>query len=206
MQTSIRPVLEPRMRFVHLFLCLSFLLPTTAWAGSSDFDIRLKNNTPREQAAAAQLRRMLDTYEVSDHIFTYSVMINEYDAPHSHPILTINAVYLDDDNSAFSIFLHEQLHWLGSVLTPNMNAAIEDLKILYPNVPGPRRGGAVNAFSTYAHLIVGVQEFDVMARLVGEAEAERVLRKKPNYRWVYGEVLKNKQAFRDIAAKHNLNP
>lgn len=194
------------MRFILVALCLPFLLPFSAWAASSDFDIRLKNNSPREQAAAAQLRRMLDTHDVSDHIFTYSVMIDEYDAPHSHPILTINAVYLDDDNSAFSIFLHEQLHWLGSVLTPSMNAAVEDLKILYPDVPGPFGGGARDAYSTYAHLIVGVQEFDVMARLVGEAEAERVLRKKPNYRWVYREVLNNKQVLRDIAAKHDLNP
>lgn len=194
------------MRLAVAALCLSFLMPVSAWAASGDFDIRLKNNTAREQAAAAQLRRMLDKYDVSDHIFTYSVMIDEYDAPHSHPILTINAVYLDDDNSAFSIFLHEQLHWLGMVLAPNIKAAIEDLKALYPTVPGPRRGGARDAFSTYAHLIVGIQEYDVMARLVGEAEAERVLRKKPNYRWVYGEVLKHKQAFRDIAARHQLNP
>lgn len=194
------------MRLVQLFLYLCFFMSSTAWAASSDFDIRLKNNTQREQAAATQLRRLLDTYEVSDHIFTYSVMIDEYDAPHSHPILTINAVYLDDDNSALSIFLHEQLHWLGSVLTPNMNAAIEDLKMLYPSVPGPYRGGARDEFSTYAHLIVGVQEFDVMARLVGAAEAARVLKKKPNYRWVYAEVLENQQIFRDIAAKHNLNP
>lgn len=194
------------MRFAVASLCLPFLMPVSAWAASGDFDIRLKNNTQREQAAAAQLRRMLDRYDVSDHIFTYSVLIDEYDAPHSHPILTINAVFLDDDNSAFSIFLHEQLHWLGMVLTPNMNAAIEDLKTLYPTVPGPRLGGARDAFSTYAHLIVGIQEYDVMARLVGEAEAERVLRKKPNYRWVYGEVLKHKQAFRDIAARNQLNP
>lgn len=194
------------MRLIFATFLFTFILPSTVFAASSDFDIRLKNNTPREQAAAVQLRRLLDLHDVSDHVFTYSVMIDEYAAPHSHPILTINAVYLDDDNSAFSIFLHEQLHWLGMVLDPNMRAALVDLKAMYPSVPGYRGGGAGNEFSTYAHLIVGVQEYDVMARLVGAAEAERVLRKKPNYRWVYGEVLRNLGALRAIADKHNLNP
>ncbi len=194
------------MRLISLVLFFCFLIPSAAMASSSDFDIRLKNNSPREQAAADQLRRLLDTHDVSSFVVTYSVMIDEYDAPHSHPILTINAVYLDDDNSALSIFLHEQMHWFGMILEPNMQAALKDLKTLYPTVPRGRNGGAQDDHSTYVHLLVGVQEFDIMARLVGDKEAERVLRTKPNYRWVYGEVLKNQATLRAITEKHNLNP
>lgn len=192
------------MRLTSLVVFFCFLMPTTAMASSTDFDIRLKNNTGRERAAADQLRRLLDAHDVSPYVVTYSVMIDEYDAPHSHPILTINAVYLEDDNSALSIFLHEQLHWLGMILEPNMQAALADLKELYPTVPNGTNGGARDDYSTYAHLIVGMQEFLAMKSLVGEGEAIRVLRRKPNYRWVYDQVLKNHEALSAIIQKHQL--
>lgn len=192
------------MRFACLVLLFGFLFSPGILAASGDFDIRLKNNTHRERAAAAQLRRLLDTHDVSPYVLTYSVMIDEYDAPHSHPVLTINAVYLEDDNSALSIFIHEQLHWFGMIFDAQLTAALEDLKQLYPTVPGHREGGARDNYSTYVHLIVGLQEFDAMSKLVGRTEAERVLRRKPNYKWVYRQVLENQEALRQIVEKHTL--
>lgn len=186
-------------------LALSVIISAASLASSSDFDIRLRNDSGRERAAAAQLRRLLDTHEVDDYIFTYSVMIDEYDAPHSHPVLTINAVYLDDDNSALSIFLHEQLHWLGMVLAPNVEAALEDLRELYPTVPGRGGGGARDDYSTYVHLIVGLQEFRVMSSLVGTEEAARVLAGKTWYRWIYQQVLENEAALTAVLEKHQLD-
>lgn len=191
----------PRLPFA---IILTVLLSLPSLSSSTDFDIRLRNNNQREHQAAEQLRRLLDTHDVSPFIFTYSVMIDEFDAPHSHPVLTINAVYLDDDNSALSIFLHEQMHWFETVLETQINAAIEDLKTLYPRVPAPWAGGARDDHSTYVHLIVGMQEFDAMSKLVGRAEAERVFRRKPNYRWVYRQVLENREALQQIVYKHNL--
>lgn len=186
-------------------LALSVIISTASLASSADFDIRLRNDSSRERAAAAQLRRLLDTHDISDYIFTYSVMIDEYDAPHSHPVLTINAVYLNDDNSALSIFLHEQLHWLGMVLEPNVEAALEDLRKLYPTVPGRSSGGARDDYSTYVHLIVGLQEFRVMSSLVGTEEAARVLAGKTWYTWIYKQVLENEAALATILKKHQLD-
>lgn len=193
------------MRLTCLVLLFGFLLPNAAFAASGDFDIRLKNNSDRERAAAAQLRRLLDTHDVSNYIFTYSVMIDEYDAPHSHPVLTINAVYLNDDSSALSIFLHEQLHWLGMVLEPNVEAALEDLRKLYPTVPGRSGGGARDDYSTYVHLIVGLQEFRIMSSLVGTEEAARVLAGKTWYTWIYNQVLENEESLAAILKKHQLD-
>lgn len=190
---------------LQIFVALSLLASSAAFAGSSDFDIRLGRDTEREQAAAKQLRRLLDTHDVSPFIFTYSVVIREGDVPHSHPRLTINTLHLKDDASALSVFIHEQFHWLGAAYAKEVNAAVKDLKLLYPSIPGGSRGGARDGFSTYVHLIVGLQEFRAAASLFGRAEAKRVIARKPHYRWIYAQVLENETAIAAIIQKHSLN-
>jgi len=192
------------LKILHSIAALSVLASTALHASSSDFDIRLARGSEREQAAAIQLRRLLDTYDISPFTFTYSVVIREGDVPHSHPRLTINTIHLKDDASALSVFIHEQFHWLGAAMEANTNAAIEDLKAIYPSVPGYRGGGARNDYSTYVHLIVGLQEYRAAASLFGRAEAQRVIGRKPHYRWIYRQVLENEAAIAAIVAKHSL--
>lgn len=192
------------LKILQIFVALSLLASGVANAGSSDFDIRLARGSEREQAAASQLRRLLDTYDVSPYVVTYSVMIDEYAAPHSHPVLTLNAVYLEDDASALSIFLHEQMHWFELLFGAQLDAALEDLKILYPDMPENGRGGGRNAQETFNHLIVGSQEFRATASLFGREEAKRVIEGKTWYRWIYREVIENEAAILAILKKHSL--
>jgi len=194
------------LKILHVFVGLSLLASNAALAGSSDFDIRLGRGSEREQLAAQQLRRLLDTHDVSRYIFTYSVTVREGDVPHSHPRLTINTLHLKDDASALSVFIHEQFHWFGLAYEAEVNAAIKDLKVLYPTVPNSRGGGAGDARSTYIHLIVGLQEYHATASLFGPAEARRVISRKPHYRWIYKQVLENEAALQAIIQKHNLGP
>jgi hypothetical protein len=188
-----------------LFATTMLLFSNVLYASSSDFDIRLGRGSEREQLAASQLRRLLDTHDVSRYIFTYSVTVREGDVPHSHPRLTINALHLKDDASALSVFLHEQFHWQGIAYTAEVTAAVEDLKTLYPSVPGSHSGGAGDAHSTYVHLLVGLQEYHATASLFGRAEAIRVIARKPHYRWIYQQVLENEAAITAIVAKHSLD-
>lgn len=193
------------LKILQVFVALFLLASSAAIAGSSDFDIRLGRGSEREQLAANQLRRLLDTHDVSRYIFTYSVTVREGDVPHSHPRLTINTLHLKDDASALSVFIHEQFHWFGLAYEAEVNAAIKDLKLLYPTVPNSRGGGAGDARSTYIHLIVGLQEYHATASLFGKAEATRVIARKPHYRWIYGQVLENEAAIAEILAKHSLS-
>ena len=192
------------MNLLYTVIALSLLASTAADASSSDFDIRLGRGSEREELAAKQLRRLLDTYDVSHFTFTYSVVIREGDVPHSHPRLTINTLHIKDDASALSVFLHEQFHWQGTAYSAEVAAAVEDLKNLYPNVPGSRGGGAGDAHSTYVHLMVGLQEYHATASLFGRTEAKRVIARKPHYRWIYRQVLENEAAIAAIVEKHSL--
>ena len=189
---------------ILLAIYLISMWSLTALASSSDFDIRLANNTQREKAAEKQLKRLLDTYDVSPFVFTYSIKIDQDDAPHSHPILTLNDYFIEDDASALSTFIHAQLHWFGIAFEPQINAAINDLKVIYPKVPNGRRGGARSEYSTYVHLIVGLQEYYASASLFGKEEAKRVLLGKTWYTWIYKEVVENEEELAKVLRKHNL--
>lgn len=193
------------VKSLQIFVALLLLATSAAFAGSSDFDIRLGRDTEREKLAANQLRRLLDTFDVSPFTYTYTVVIREGDVPHSHPRLTINTLHLKDDASALSVFLHEQFHWQGAAYTAEVAAAVEDLKLLYPTVPGSRGGGARSERDTYVHLLVGLQEYHATASLFGRAEAKRVIARKPHYRWIYAQVLENETAIAAIVQKHGLN-
>jgi len=193
------------VRVSGIFTALLLLAYGAVYAASTDFNFRLARNSADEQAAEKQLRRLIDTYDVSRFSFTYSVIINEYGAPHSFPVLTLNAVYLDDDASALSTFLHEQLHWYGLVNQDAVDTTIADLKTLYPSVPVGGGNGARDTYSTYVHLIVGLQEYDATASYLGRAEAKRVLTGKRHYKWIYSEVVENTDALRALLKKHGLN-
>lgn len=191
---------------IRTMLLIAFMTSSmAATAASDDFDIRLAHDTAREKAAKAQLLRLLNAYDVRPFTFTYSIKIDQEDAPHSHPILTLNDYFIDDDASALSTFIHEQLHWFGLVLQPQIAAAIEDLKLMYPDMPAQGRGGGRNANETFNHLIVGSQEYHATASLFGREEARRVIAGKTWYRWIYNEVIENEAAILSVLNKHNLN-
>lgn len=192
------------IRFLLSFLIITLGTHAT-FANANNFDIRLAHDTSRERAAKAQLVRLLNTYDVSPFTFTYSIQIDQEAGPHSHPVLTLNDYFINDDASALSTFIHEQFHWFELVLEPQIEAAIKDLQVMYPDMPPGGRGGGRNATETFRHLIVGSQEYHATASLFGRAEARRVIASKTWYRWIYREVLENEAAILAVLQKHGLS-
>jgi len=192
-------------KFLALVTSLSLLVSTPLHADSSDFSIRLGSNTAREMATEKQLRRLLDQYDVSPYSYTYSILINQGDVPHSHPVLTLNTVHLGDDANTLSTFLHEQFHWFSLITDAATKATIADLKQIYPDVPVGRGLGARDEYSTYVHLIVCWQEYEVLASYLGQDAAARILGSKRHYRWIYKQVLENTDTLRKLLEKHGLD-
>ncbi len=178
----------------------------------------------KKKKARQQLRRLLSEYDLDPWIITQDVQIKVGEDPHSHPILTLNTKYLNDDVKQLSIFLHEQAHWLPDA---KREAAIPDLRSLYPEIPGlPDTEGLSNekrrkvedlASKTYNHLIVAWAELDAMTELVGEEQARRTFKEKVDdlttepysalekrFRWYNNRVLKDPQEIGAVLAKHDL--
>ncbi|HVI60202.1 MAG TPA: hypothetical protein VM619_15190 [Luteimonas sp.] len=152
-------------------------------------EIRAATGHPDEQRAVHQLQRLLDEYDVERWTFTREVVLKKWEIPHSHPVLTLNSAYLDDDHAQLASFLHEQFHWYLEERRVRVDEAIAAFERMFPDAPVGNGAGARDKRSTYLHLVVCDLELRAMTVLLGEAEARRVLRGNRHYTWIYRQVL-----------------
>ncbi|WP_376695515.1 hypothetical protein [Wenzhouxiangella sp. EGI_FJ10305] len=167
-------------------------------------EINLKNGTPEEAQAKKQIRRLLTKYGLDDWIFTREILIDATELPHSHPVLTLNTSDLNRDDWQLSDFLHEQAHWFIVTRDSAEEAAIEELRRMYPNPPPHREIGTRSEESTYLHLIVNWQELDGLAEFLGEERGRELLAKKDHYEWVYERILQETDRIGAVLARHGL--
>ena len=199
-----------------LIILISFcgVLPTQAQSATQ---ARITFIQEEKERARQQLRRLLSQYELDPWIFTQRVKIEAGVEPHSHPILTLNTDFLDNDELQLSVFLHEQAHWFVSQSVPPRAskddeevAVIQELRQMYPNAPVPD-------YNAYLHLVVAWVELDAMAELVGEQKARQLLREKvlrlvteplsdvdKRYSWYNMRVLEDTEAIGKVLQKHEL--
>jgi hypothetical protein len=191
-----------RLRVVALVLIAAC---ATSRGESDAVELKLAHDSGHEHAMAAQLQRLIDHYDLSKWTFTRTVIVDENQPiSHSHPVLTMSApdrAYPDDD--ILAAYIHEHLHWPLEEKPAAKEAALADLRKLYPDAPKGPPEGARDQYSTYVHLIVCHLEYEAMKELVGEERARAAL-KKPYYRWVYRTVLAENEKIAEIVRRHGL--
>lgn len=175
-------------------------------AQAAQVTIELRHDTPGEQAEAERLKHLLSAFDLRPWLFTRRVLIDQTTAPHSHPVLTVGYGDHGDDNLLLSNFVHEQLHWWLTAHQQETDAAILELRRLFPRLPAGGLDGAVNEQSSYLHLIVNYLEYQADKTLLGNKTAERVMAfwKGDHYRVIYGTLLDNEDAIGQVVAKHGL--
>nr|WP_299069895.1 hypothetical protein [uncultured Allomuricauda sp.] len=188
------------------YFLTTLLVTISLTLNAQNIEISLKNRNEKELKAEAQLQRIIETYksDINTWIFTTKVEINENTIPFSHPVLTLNCNYLNDDLKQLSNFLHEQFHWLEEAKKELREKAISEFKEIYPDVPVKGKEGARNEYSTYLHLIVCDLEFQAMTEVVGEQMARHILSEWKHYRWIYNKVLNDKRV-REVNTKYGFN-
>ena len=159
-----------------------------------------------EAQAREQLQRLLAEYDLDPWIVTTRIRIAAGEIPHSHPILTLNTKYLDDDLRQLATFLHEQMHWYeeSDAHEAAVDRAIEDLRVRYPNPPSHEEIGTRSEYSTYLHLVVNWLTFDALRHLLGDEEARTLTDGNNIYRWVNQRVLDDTAAIGAILDDHGL--
>ena len=186
-----------------VFVVLLSFAPLMGFAQPRIF-VALHENTSLEQKGRAQLERLLETYELDKWIFTDKVLIQSYVTPHSHPVLTLNTRYLDDDHEQLATFLHEQIHWFADEDSLKTEKIINTFKEMYPDVPVGNRQGARDSYSTYLHLMVCWLEFDAVSQLLGTEKARAILAKKSYYQWIYARVLEDGNQLAKVIRKNKM--
>jgi hypothetical protein len=189
-------------------MMMSLLLPTGLWAQSKQGEIKitLKNNAAEEAQTRTQLQRLLSQYDLSRYIFTREIVIDRRAIPHSHPVLTLSARHLKDDELLLATFLHEQFHWFLTQREEQTEKAKQELKTIFPRVPAGFPEGARDENSTYLHLLVNTLEHAAIRELLGELKARQVMEfwATDHYTWIYRQVLTEGRKIREVLVKHKL--
>jgi hypothetical protein len=169
------------------------LLINGAASAAVDLRISLAHDSERERQTQAQLERLMQAYDVSHWTHTRDIVIDETEIPHSHPVLTLHARHLKDDDLLLSTFVHEQTHRMLDDHPAEHAAAVRALRKLYPRIPVGYPEGSDSAEVNYDHLIIIYIEYRADQRLMGELRARAVMEflAHDHYRWLYREVLRD---------------
>ena len=195
------------MKTISRAVVFILLLNQCLLAGTKkEIKIALKNNDPKEIQTKQQLERLLKNYDLSKWIFTTDIVIDKDAIPHSHPILTLHTRHLKDDELLLSTFVHEQIHWFITQNEKQTEAAVNELKILFPKVPVGYPDGAEDEYGSYIHFIVNYLEYRSDKELLGELKARQIMEfwSTDHYRWIYRQMLENEGKIRGIVFKNKL--
>jgi hypothetical protein len=171
---------------------------------SPRIEIELARGTPREQLAKQTLEQVLASYDLRKYTFTRKVVIEQGATNHAFPILTLNPYFASSPDELLSSFIHEQLHWHLRNLAAQQQAAVTELRRLYPRVPVGLPASAENEYSTYGHLVDCYLEILADRELLGAERTAIVIRSKPWYTWIYTTVLTDEKQIAGVVNRHQL--
>ena len=196
------------VRLLNPILGMYFLTVSAQSVASDDISIQLANQTGSERQTEQQLKRILKQYDLGAWTFTRSIVIDENEIPHSHPVLTLHTRHIRDDELLLSTYIHEQLHWFVAQHPREASEAVRELKSLYPDIPVGFPEGSSDAEGNYEHLIVVYLEYRADQRILGELRAKNVMDfwSGDHYTWIYKEVLSHPRKVEKILKEHGLIP
>src|SRR6478752_476910 len=178
--------------------------PIALGSGSRRIEIDLARGTPREQLAKQTLEQVLASHDLSKYTFTRRVVIEQGAVNHAFPVLTLNPYFASSPDELLSSFIHEQLHWHLRNLAAQQQAAVTELRRLYPRVPVGLPASAENEYSTYGHLVDCYLEILADRELLGAERTAIVIRSKPWYTWIYTTILTDEKQIAGVVNRHQL--
>ena len=173
-------------------------------SNSPRIEIDLARGTPREQLAKQTLEQVLASHSLSKYTFTRKVVIEQGATNHAFPILTLNPYFASSPDELLSSYIHEQLHWHLRNRGAQQQAAVAELRRLYPRVPVGLPASAENEYSTYGHLVDCYLEILADRELLGAERTTIVIHRKPWYTWIYTTVLTDEKQIAGVVDRHQL--
>ena len=167
--------------------------------------IELAHGTEREQRTKARLEEVIAAHDLRKYTFTRKVVIEERAINHAFPTLTLNARFADSSDELLSSYVHEQLHWHLRDHASDQQAAVAELRRMYPNAPVGLPEGAESLFSTYWHLVDCYLEIQADRLLIGPERTAAVISDKGHYTWIYKTVLQDEPRIAAVVGHHHLD-
>lgn len=162
---------------------------------------------PRELRTAAQLRALLQAYDVSGLQWTSRVRVEHQGVASAHPVLVLTTRHQGDD--LLATYVHQQLHrWTAG--HPGLGGAITDTARTWAVVPTTPGGGANTPAQTRTLLIVCHLERRAMDHIVGEVRSRVLLRQHITtgqaHPWVYAQAHVHARRLDQICTAADLWP
>jgi hypothetical protein len=185
---------------------LLFSQGVTHLDATGDLRIILATDSAPEHRTRIQLARLVQQYGLARWYFTDTVRIEEGAISHSHPVLTLNTRYLDDDDLLLADYIHEQLHWFSKDGTGRVSAAMQELEPRYPDLPIDLPDGGGHRFGTYLHLVICFLEYEALIQLLGAVRARQAVQRRHVYRSIYATIVRERDSISKIVARHRAFP
>jgi len=167
-----------------------------ASAQTPKLNIKTKNSLPQEEQRKEQMERLAKQYDLKKYTITRDILIERGAMNHSHPTLTLNLRFLDNDDLALSSYVHEQAHWVVADRNRFDNPSLfEDLHRAFPNLEIRVPEGDGELRSSYFHIAVCMLEWHAMEELVGPERARKVIEWKQgdHYKAIYSILLNQRE-------------
>jgi hypothetical protein len=187
-------------------LSVVFALLGCGGAAASSLTVTLAHGSETEARTRDQLERLVREHDVERWVYTHAVVIDDDAIPHSHPVLTLHARHLDDDDLLLSTFLHEQAHWWLEAHERETEAAVSALRSAFPALPVGFPEGASSEHSSYEHLIVDHLEHVALRCVVGDGRAAHAFAfwETDHYRALYAIEREHEPELEAIVARAGL--
>jgi hypothetical protein len=183
------------------------LLCFCAQAQTPKLKIKTKNGLPQEEQRKEQMERLAKQYDLKKYTITRDILIERGAMNHSHPTLTLNLRFLDNDDLALSAYVHEQAHWVLTDRNRIDNPSLfEDLHRAFPNLEIRVPEGDGELRSSYFHIAVCMLEWHAMEELVGPERARKAIEWKQgdHYKAIYSIVLNQREQVEGVLNRHGV--
>ena len=139
--------------------------------------------------------------------YTRTVRVAPLERAHSHPVLTLNACHIGDEDAFLSTYLHEQIHWGLDLHRKDETAcAIAQLRATYPDAHRGLPETGDDEHTTYLHLVVNWLEGFATAEFIGRERAEAVARRASFYTWIYRTTIDDCETIEGVLREVGILP
>jgi hypothetical protein len=199
-----RLVLIAKPPFIVAALLLTALV---AFAETPKLNIKLKNGSELEQKSKDQVERLAAQYDLKRYTITRDIIIEQGVRPHSSPVLTLNGRFVNNDDAALSVYIHEQGHWLLMRNPYQRNRELlDELQRTFPGIPSDFPRGSGDEVGTYYHLAVCALEWRGLEEVIGAERARAVMdfMKNDHYTAIYSVVIENRDRLEGMMKRYGV--
>lgn len=194
------------LKLIAPLLAALVLLPTLTLAETPKLNLKCEHYSTGEIRKKQQIERLAAEYDLTKYTITRDILIEERVINHALPTLTLNLMFLDNDDLALGVLVHEQAHrLLHDRYQGKAQEMLPELKRMFPNLKFDSSGPDDNERAAYIHLPVIMLEWQALEDLIGAERAHSVMKsgRLPNHK-LFATVIDNRKQMEEFLKRYEV--